>query len=181
MNQLTSLQNIRNLLREKNCVLMECNVFGIHIYRITYKLERFFLPSYVLIHIPAFNIFALVLKGFLLYNEKSPIANAYKQYKKQQSDTCDVSLENNFYTISDDESDHELDVYCVDDNDPMIRQLYSFFSEYEMRVTSLDRILNIEMEQKLKKILLHPISIDLEEYDNDNENDNDNESNNITY
>ena len=82
-----------------------------------------------------------------------------------------TSLENNFYTIHDEESDHDLDVYCVDDNDHMIHHLYSFFSEYELRVTSMDRILHNEMEQKLKKILLHPISIDLEEYDN-----NDNES-----
>jgi|TARA_A100001015_G_C14480152_1_gene515198 hypothetical protein len=171
MIQLSSVQDIKTLFREKNCVLMECNVFGIHIYRITFKLERFFLPSYVLIHIPAFNIFVLVLKGFLLYNQKSSIANAYKQYKKRQDESY-VSLENNFYTIhDDDDSDNNLDVYCVDDNDPMIHHLYSFFSEYELRVTSMDRILHNEMEQKLKKILLHPISIDLEEYDN-----NDNES-----
>ena len=71
MIQLSSVQDIKTLFREKNCVLMECNVFGIHIYRITFKLERFFLPSYVLIHIPAFNIFVLVLKGFLLYNQIS--------------------------------------------------------------------------------------------------------------
>lgn len=164
--KLSSVQSIKTLLREKNCVLMECNIFGIHIYRITYKLERFFLPSYVLIHIPAFNIFVLVVKGFLLYNQKSSIATAYKQYKGLED--YHVSLENNFYTIYDSESEHDLDVYYLDDCDPMIQHLYSFFSEYEIRVTSLDRILNNDMEKRLKRILLHPISIDLEEYENKN-------------
>lgn len=163
--EFSSLQEINTLISEKSCVVMECNVFGIYIHRISFRVERFLLPSYVLIHIPAFNIFVFVVKGFLLYNQKSPIATAYKQYKKL--DDYSVSLNNNFYTIHDEESEYDLDVYIVDDGDPMIQHLYSFFSEYELRVTSLDRILHNEMEQRLKQILLHPISIDLEEHEND--------------
>ena len=165
-----SIDQLRDNIRQRNGTLMEINIFGIHIYRILIKLEKFNLSSYILLHIPQYNLYVLCLKGFLLYNEHSPIATAYKQYiSSKSSDSLDSSdssqyipsIQNNFHSIpvEENETSYDFDIYTLDDDDPIIKHMYTFFTTYEIRLNTLDRILNQEMERKLKQILLHPIMI----------------------
>ena len=159
-----TIDQLRDHIRQRNGTLMEINIFGIHIYRILVKLEKFNLSSYVLLYIPQYNLYVLCLKGFLLYNEYSPIATAYKQYissKSSDSPEYTPSLQNNFHSIpvEENETSYDFDIYTVDDDDPIIKHMYTFFTTYEIRLNTMDRILNQEMEKKLKQILLHPVMI----------------------
>ena len=167
-----TIDQLRDNIRQRNGTLMEINIFGIHIYRILIKLEKFNLSSYVLLYIPQYNLYVLCLKGFLLNNEHSHIATAYRQYilsKSSDSYEYTTSLQNNFHSIPIEENEisYDLDIYTIDDDDPIIKHMYTFFTTYEIRLNTMDRILNQEMERKLKQILLHPVMIPEIDLDDD--------------
>jgi len=84
--------------------------------------------NYIIIYIPQFNLAILIVKALILYNDYSPLQNAYSLFLENNT-----SLETNFETIMiEDIHDYHgtfygdsIDIYTVDANDPLLPSLYN--------------------------------------------------------